>query len=998
MRTNFHLALACISILLLSAGCVSRPGRGYTVGGEYHGFRLIEKRFVPEFNAECLHFEHVRSGAQLVKVMADDPNKTFSIAFRTVPDSDCGTAHILEHSILNGSKNFPVKSPFEELMKGSLNTFLNAWTASDNTVYPVASMNEKDYFNLMHVYLDAVFYPMIYKEPRILMQEGWHYELAGRDAPLKITGVVYNEMKGVFSSPGSIMNILVRRELFPDNSYRFFSGGVPSAIPGLTDEKFLDFHRRHYRPDNSLILLYGDADLGKELEFIGGKYLSEMERASEQVSIPLQKPFDKMRERTASYPVPEGGSTKGQTYLSLSFVAGTGSDRTLVMGLGLLADLLVNKEAAPIRQALQEAGVGKEFYAYADDSQQNIFTIVAKNADSGDKDKFKAIVFKALADAAANGFDKEMLEGAVNRLEFHLREGNDAYKGLACTGKTITGWLYCGNPLDGLGFEKQLAEIKNGPPEEYLKGLLSKYVIGNNHKLLLVLQPEQGLEKKETVETAEKLAKYKAGLSNEQISSLIAQTGDLKKYQEAKDSPEALGCLPSLGISDIDPKAEWFECDVGEAGGAPLLHREEFTNGVVFANLYFDMRVLPQRLIPYAVLLSSTLGSLGTERHSYKSLDNQLNIHTGGFGAGISGFLEKRDDTRLIPKFNVSCKALNSKMDSMFALAEEILNRTRFDDKERLRTLIARSQAGMDSSIRSGKLDFPMTRLLSYFSDAGMFNETTGGLEYYWFISDLSKDFDAKAGEISADLAETARLLFTRENMTAAATCAKGDLANFRRCMEGFAGRLRSARPQMEKWSFKLEKKNEALAVGAKVQSIVKGYNFKRLGYAWDGKMHVLRQILTRDWLHKQIRVQGGAYGAAASFSQTGNSMLFSFSDPNLEKTVRAFDETPSYLEKFDPDGKEMTRYIIGTISGLDRPLTPSDKGQRAFQYYFEKTELRELQRDRDAILSTTPADIRGMKSMVADVLKQDALCASGGEVKIKSEAGLFKSVLNPLK
>lgn len=520
-----------VCLLLLLAWSNTYPAE-YKKGETYHGFKLLEKRFVKEVNAECLYFEHVKSGARVLKFATNDPNKTFGIGFKTVPETDCGTPHIIEHSVLNGSKNFPVKSPFDVLSKGSLKTFLNAFTGSDRTFYPFASMNEKDYFNLMHVYLDAVFNPLMYSDTRILRQEGWHYELESKDAPLIYKGVVYNEMKGAFSSPTRELNYQISRNLFPDNGYQYSSGGYPAAIPKLTHEAFVNFHKKYYHPVNSHIILYGDADLDKELSFIDSEYLSKYEKSGSRPVIPIQKPFTAMKEVTSYYSIGEGDKIQNQTYLTLNFVVGLNSDQALVMALNVLSDVLVNQEAAPVRLALQKAGIGQDVSAWVNDIQQNVFQIMVQNANPGDKEKFREIVMNTLREASEKGLDKKAIEGTINRMEFSLREGDDAQKGLTYGFQALPGWFFADDPFLTLEYEKPLARVKTALTGNYLESVIREHIINNPHSLLLALEPKPGLEKENNEKITKELAEYKKSLSPKEIDSLVNATRELIAYQK----------------------------------------------------------------------------------------------------------------------------------------------------------------------------------------------------------------------------------------------------------------------------------------------------------------------------------------------------------------------------------------------------------------------------------------------------------------------------------
>ncbi|HCK99322.1 MAG TPA: peptidase [Candidatus Marinimicrobia bacterium] len=990
---NFKRKSLALILILLIAGSTLLFG-AFDVGDSYHGFKLIEKRFVKEVNAECLLFKHEQSGARLLKIAADDANKTFSIAFKTVPESDAGTPHIMEHSVLNGSKNFPVKSPFDVLAKGSLNTFLNAMTGSDVTIYPVASMNDKDYFNLMHVYLDAVFHPLIYDDPRILKQEGWHYELTDKDSSVVYKGVVFNEMKGAFSSPTTELDYQVGKHLFPDNCYYFSSGGYPSAIPTLSYEEFLNFHRKYYHPSNSYIYLYGNADLNKELAFINEAYLSEYQKSDAIATIPLQKPFEEMKEVTAYYSVPEDNPTENQTYLSLNFVAGLNTDRKLTFALDILSDVLVNQESAPIRLALQEAGIGREVSAYLDELKQNVFQINVQNANSEDKDRFRELVMNTLDETVKNGLDEEAVQATLNRIEFRLREGNDAQKGLTYNFHALSGWFHADDPFLSLAWEKPLAEVKAAIKKGYLEALIREYFLDNNHALLLVLEPKPGMEKENAAKTTCELEAYKATLSDEELDLLVQETRDLIAYQKRDDTPEALATIPMLDITDINTEAKWYEIERKKISKIPVLHYDTFTNNVVYVRLFYDAYVLPTELIPYAALLAEVMGSLNTENYTYGELDKALNMHTGGFSTYLSTFLKNLEDDNLLPNFIVSSKVMDTKIDKQFELLGEIVNHTLYNDPERLKAVLTRHQSRLDASIKRNGMNYALKRMRSYFSNQGMFNELTGGIEYYWFVTDLVNNYDEQAETITQKLAETAALLFTKDNLIVSVTCEKSDLPVFSKYFKEFVKTHPKSKAKAQDWTFEFEKKNEGLLSASKVQYVLQGYDFKKSGYTWDGKMLVLNQILSRDWLTSQIRIIGGAYGGFSSFSPSGFVYFGSYRDPNLKETLDNFKATPEYLRNFTSDETAMTRYIIGTIARIDHPLTPSQEGNLAVQYYFENISREDKQKERNAVLTTTADDIKNFEKMVSDILSQNIYCVYGNEEKIQANKELFKELI----
>lgn len=960
----------------------------------FPGYKLIERQFIKEINADCYLFEHIQSGARVMKIAADDPNKTFSIAFRMVPESDAGTAHILEHSVLNGSRNFPVRSPFDILMKGSLNTFLNAMTYDDFTVYPVASMNQADYFNLMHVYLDAVFNPLIYDEPRIFMQEGWHYELEDKSDPLIYKGVVYNEMKGAFSNPERELWYRIQKNLFPDNAYRFSSGGYPSAIPSLTYEDFVKFHKRNYHPSNSYIFLYGDADLEKELEFINREYLSLYTRQAPPALSTPQKKFDSMRNAHNWYAVLEDSPAEGQSYLALNWVIGSGADPVNMMALDLLADVLVNQESAPVRKALQKAGIGKDVYATSNMLPQALFSIVVQNASAADGERFREVVTSTLKEVCQTRIDKELLEGAVNRLEFRLREGNDEQKGLTYNIRSLFAWMETGDPFESLAWEKSLDRVREAFTEPWLENLIRKEMLDNSHALLQVLEPKSGLEKEIAATAMAELSASKKTMSSAQLDSLVKTTLDLFAFQQKEDSPEAIATIPLLKLSDINPLSTWYKAEETTVEGVPHLYFEEFTNQIVYLRFWFDLRVLPEEKLSYAALLAELLGKLDAGPYSYEQLDKALNIYTGGFSCNPAYSLPKNDDNELIPRMRVSLKATGGKLRKSLEILQAILRETSFDNRDRLLELIRRHQSQLELAKSQNGYPVAATRLSSYYLRRGVFQERTGGLDYYWFVTDLAKKMSQGDTSVIHELRQVYSLLFSRNNMLAGVTGSKADFKDYKRAFSSLADGIPEVPIKLHAWSLAPKPLNEGILTASKVQFVVQGFNYKKLGYTWNGHWAVLEQILSTDWLQKQIRVLGGAYGAWTSIGKDGTMSFASYRDPNLTETLNAFNGMVPYLQKFYADTTEMTRYIIGTIAGIDYPLTPMQKGDMAFKYCMEKIRREDLQQSRNEVLSVTAGDIRNISETVSRVLDQQALCVYGNSEKLRASEKLFRTLI----
>ena len=707
----------------------------------------------------------------------------------------------------------------------------------------------------------------------------------------------------------------------------------------------------------------------------------------------MQKPFNAMKEVVTNYAVPEGSKTANQTFLSLNIVTGLNTDRTLVMALKTIASVLVNQESAPIRLALQKAGIGKDVSAYVDEKKQNVFSITVQNANAADKDKFREIVMTEFRQVIEKGLDKKSVDGNINRTEFSLREGNTSQKGLYYSSLIKSGWWWADDPFLSLEYEKTLKELKLAIEKNYLENTIKSQLLNNNHAVLVVLEPKPGLEKELYAKVEKELQTYKAALSDSDKEALVKDTKDLLEYQKRDDSPEAVAKMPLLERKDINPKAEWFGIKEKNIAKVPVLHYEDFSNNILYTRFIFDLGVLPQELIQYAKLLADIMIDQNTENYNFGDLEKEINLHTGGISTSVGSYLVNKSNDGLTGKFFVTAKSMNKKSDKLFELVSEIINKSKLSDSERLKTILSKIQAQADADVKRGGISYAQIRTASYFSNSGMFSELTNGLEYYWFINDLSANYETKSKEICDNLAKAASLIFNKNNMTVAVTCSKEDYPAF----EQSVGKLLSAIPEkpveMKKWDFKFEKKNEGFLTASKVQYVVKGYDIKKLGYKFDGKMNVLNQIISTDWLQTQIRVIGGAYGGFCNFFESGNVLFSSYRDPNLKETLANYDATPEYLEKLNIDDKAMTRYIIGTIASIDNPLTASQKGSIAVKYYFEKTKPEDIQADRDAILNVTLKDIKDMKKMVADIMSQNAYCVYGSEGKINSQKDIFGSV-----
>ncbi len=960
-----------------------------------YGFILQKESIVEEVNGRARIFEHEKSGARLLHLANDDDNKVFSIFFRTPPEDSTGVAHILEHSVLCGSRKFPSKEPFVELLKGSLNTFLNAFTFSDKTGYPVASRNTKDFFNLMDVYLDAVFYPNIYRKPEIFLQEGWHYELEDREDHLRYNGVVYNEMKGAFSSPEQILFRKIEQSLFPDTPYGVESGGDPDNIPDLTHEQFLDFHRSYYHPANSFIYLYGNGDLDEQLAFLNDRYLADFERIKISSKIPLQKPFAGIKKMEVAYPVGSGEDGEDKTFFALNYVTDEISDTETVLGLAVLNRILLQTPASPLKRALIEAGIGKDIMGVFDSEiRQPVFSIVVQNAKSDDLDHFQELVHQTLEKEATNGLNKKLVAGALNGMEFKLREADyhSFPKGLVYNLQCMTNWLYDADPLEPLRFNKHLSAIKNKAESSYFEYLIKKFLLENSHGSLVTLIPEQSLVSRREKELRQKLDQYQKTLTADEISGIISQTEELRQYQLTPDSRENLDQIPLLQVGDIGREAEKLPLEKKADAHVETIIHPLFTNDIAYVDLYFDSAGVELELIPYLGLLETVLGRMDTDRYDYMSLANELNIHLGNLAFTAQEIGEYRQSGLFYPKFTVQAKCLMENTGKMTELMGEVILGSDFSDQKRLREIIRETRSRMEMDIMQAGHLYARRRAASGLSARWAYHEKLAGISFYQFITNLDDRFDELAGDIVTNLQRTAQTVFHQNGSLTSITAKADDCPQVEDALADLVNRCPSSAIQKENFKIPLVKKNEGFIIPGQVQYVAKCTDLGHFS-TYDHRLKLLQTILSTDYLWNNVRVKGGAYGAACRFVHDGMLFFSSYRDPNLSKTLDIYDGVHDYLRDFKPDERELRKYIIGTIGRLDSPLTPSMKGERAAGDYISHVGYEEQQRERDEILAATTRDLTVFADPLKNAMAQGHCCVIGSESKIRENEQLFDSV-----
>lgn len=957
-------------------------------------YTLLEKREIAQLHSVGYLMKHNKTGARVVLMSNDDNNKVFYIGFRTPPKDSTGVAHIIEHTVLCGSDKFPVKDPFIELAKGSLNTFLNAMTYPDKTVYPVASCHDKDFQNLMDVYLDAVFHPNIYREEKIFKQEGWHYELESMEDELTINGVVYNEMKGAFSSPDEMLVREIMDSLYPNTSYAVESGGHPDVIPELTYEDFLAFHKKYYHPSNSYIYLYGDMDMVEKLTFLDEAYLSRYDALDVDSALVSEPPFDKPVTVRKEYPIMESESEKDSVYLSYNISFRDAPDKEEYIAYQVFDYVLCSAPGAPLKQALIDKGIGKDVYSmYESRVKQPYFSIVAKDANIEQLSEFTETIEENLKQLAESGIDKKALRAGLNYYEFRFREADfGSYpKGLMYGLQMFDSWLYDDKPFMYLEADEIYQNLKKAIDSDYYEKLIKKRLVDNQHKTIVVLEPVKGLASRKDKELAKKLAQKKAGMSKAELAEIIEQTESLKRYQEEPDSKEALAKIPLLTRADMKKEAEKYVNEEKKVGDTLLLYHDIFTNGIGYLRFMFDLREVPEDLFPYVGILKSVLGLIGTEHYTYGELFSEINIQTGGISPTVNTYTDARHLQNYTAMMEIKVKVLYENLAQAFGLVEEILMHSGFGDTKRLHELIAELKSQKQANMMSAGHSLASVRALSYISKTAAISDQISGLPFYRLLEELESDFDAYKDELAKKLNRLAVCLFRPENLMVDYTAQQEGLENIETLITSFRDRLHTEPVAARGYEPKLQRKNEGLMSSSQVQYVCRAGNFTEKGLPYTGALKALRIMMSYDYLWTQVRVKGGAYGCMCNFGKSGESYFVSYRDPNLEKTIEAYENAAEYIRNFEADERTMTQYIIGAVSELDMPMTPAGKGAYSLAGYMTHYTYEQVQKERDELLTVQPENIRELAAYINAFMEDACLCVVGNEEKIRKQEDLFE-------
>ena len=960
-------------------------------------YEILDEHRVEDVQSDGFILRHKKSGARIAILSNNDDNKVFYIGFRTPPEDETGVPHIIEHTTLCGSKKFPVKDPFIELAKGSLNTFLNAMTYPDKTVYPVASCNDQDFKNLMDVYLDAVFNPNITKYEEIFKQEGWHYELTGKDDELKINGVVYNEMKGAYSSPDEVLSSQIYRSLFPDNTYSKDSGGNPEYIPKLTYEAYLDFYHKYYHPSNSYIYLYGDMDVVERLEWLDKEYLSLYDYKKVNSEINKQPAFDEIKNVEAQYSITMDDSQENKTYLSYNRVVGDSLDEMLYQAFDVLDYALVSSPGAPVKQALIDAGIGDDVYgSYDAGILQPVFSFVAKNANASQADEFESIIENTLKEVVKTGINKEALLAGINSSEFKFREADFGQfpKGLLFGLNCLDSWLFDDmKPFIHLECLGTFAKLRKAVDTDYFEKLIQEYLLDNTHGSSVTVKPKRGLGNEREEALAKELSDYKASLSDEEIKKLIEDTEHLKKYQEEPSSDEDLRKLPMLTRADMKKNAMPFSNIEDELSDVKVVRHDIESNGIDYISFLFDAGDFAQSELGYLGFFTNALGLVSTEKYSYTDLANATNIYTGGISTGTASHPDIKDRNNFVFKFEVKLKVLEKNLDKALELMEQMLLTSDFTDTKRLGELVAQIKARLQANLSSSGHLVAAMRSMSSFSRYALYQDELKGIAFYRSICHIEKELSESPKSVSDKLAAIAKKLFARNRMLISFTGNNEAYGNAKPSLEKVIAGFDKMSAVGNQAEVHFNTAKEAFIDASQIQYVAKTGDFICEGYEYTGALRLLRVILSYDYLWINVRVKGGAYGCMNTFLRSGESYFVSYRDPNLSDTLDVYDRIPEYIKSFSPDERDMTKYIIGTFSALDTPMNPEAKGSRSLSAYLEGITYEQIQKERNEILNAQPEDIRRLADLVEAVLKKDSICVIGNENMIKESAGLFENV-----
>ncbi|MCU0513629.1 MAG: insulinase family protein [Anaerolineae bacterium] len=957
-----------------------------------HGFELIQSREIPEMNTRARLFRHVRTGAELLSLENADENKSFGIAFKTPPDDSTGLPHILEHSVLGGSRKYRTREPFVTLLKTSLNTFLNAMTFPDMTIYPVASTNLKDFWNLVDVYLDAVFYPTITETT--LQQEGWHHETTGPDAPLTYKGVVFNEMKGVYSTPEAVLETLAQRELLPDTPYRHDSGGDPAVIPDLTYAQFKAFHETYYHPSNARIFFYGDDDPAERLRRIDA-FITDFAAGPAAAPLPLQPRFAAPRTYTGRY---DAGAADADAddkgFVKVSWLLAEVTDAASMMALELLAHILVATPASPLRKALIDSGLGEDLVGEGLDpyKREASFAVGLKGIAPAEAGEVEALILATLTDLAENGIDPATIAASLNQIEFMLREKNSGQfpRGLMAFIGILPAWLHGGDPLDHLAFEAPLSALKAryAADPRYFENLIGQYLLNNPHRSTVILQPDPQVKLEREAAEKDRLARERAALSPDGLAAVQTTMAELERIQTTPDTPEQIATIPTLRLSDLERQTKPVPTAALTLHGSTVLYHDLPTGGVAYLDLGFDLYTLPAQYLPYVDLFGRALTELGTTTQDFVQISQRIGAETGGIYHEVFTSVRYGAAGSVAYSF-LRAKAMLTGSAALFSLLHDLLLTVKLDNQERFLQMVLEEKAGHEGGLMMGGHMIVNQRLRAHYDDAGWLSEQLNGVSNLFFVRELAQRIEQDWPSVLADLEAIRALLINRHSLVVNVTMAADDWQRFRPELEAFLHALPAAPVTRHTWQRSTTPPAEGLAVPAQVNFVGKGGSLFQAGYRLRGSQVVILKHMNLDYIWSKIRVQGGAYGGRAQFNPFSGVLTFwSYRDPNLAGTLHNFDGAADYLRGLSLSADDLEKAIIGAIGEVDRYLLPDAKGLLATQRYLTGYTDALRQQARDEIFATTLADFHAFGAALAALSEQARVAVVGSPDSLQAATG----------
>ena len=964
-----------------------------------HGFKKLGEEISNETGSTVCYYEHEKSGAQLVHLKNEDPHMAFGIGFRTPPEDSTGVAHILEHSVLSGSRKFKTREPFMELLKSSMNTFLNAMTFPDMTIYPLSSMNQKDFKNLVDVYMDAVLFPRIHDMEEIFLQEGWHYHLLDKTDPITYNGVVYNEMRGAYSSPEANVAQAVARALNEGTTYDHEAGGYPYDIPSLSFDDLKSFHKKYYHPSNSLIFLYGDANREEIFHLLDEEYLTHFDARNPDSDLVLKNQPAGLKRREFSYPGDESHTAKEHSYLSYAVSLGHADSVEDTMINTILSEILINSESSPLKKALLENNMGEDLMGLSSDTYYLDFGLAVKHASDERLDELVDIVETTLNKLVEEGIDEKLLLASINRTEFKLREARGSLKGIMYFITAMSAWRYGNDPMALLNFQPVFDKFRAEMNHGFFEKIIKERILENPVKLIAVHRPETGMFTKMDQIQDEKLKTLKESLSDEELDDLVVMNQKLLKFQMTEDSKEDKATIPHLEIEDIERKIPHIEETELKEGNTTILFHPFISSDINYLTASFSMSQIKKEDIVWVGYLSAILGITDTENHSYSELNNEINIYTSGISTNPVVYKKLSQVNQFEARFNVSTSAMGDYSPKMFEFFREVLLHTDFSDSKRLKEILLMLRSNMEAGFDFQGHTIAMARVASFFDQGSRYQEELTGVAFYDHINSLLNNFDEEAAQFSHHLNRVAKIIFNQSDLYISLTGEEERRDELVKEARSFINDLPkvSSNKKIEPVQFELGHRKEALTSASGVQYVAKGFNLKALGHEYNGELTVLSSILSMDYLHNAIRARGGAYGAGISISPNGNVTTFSYRDPNLRATIETYDKMGDFLRNLVLDDEDIKKYIIGSMTRFNPPLTASDINGLLLARRFSDSSEAQIEERMGQAIETTRESIMAKADLIDELMAQDYLAVLGSGDKIKEQKDLFH-VIRPIK